>query len=109
MRNDSAALLSTARERVMHKLLDELRVPKKRVGALGLAFKLDTDDLRDSLSLEVARKLVARGALVVAHDPVALPRARAKDSDLAKYCGTVEELAQDVNALWCCLPSGLGT
>ena len=42
-----------------------------RVGLLGLAFKAGTDDLRDSPSLEVARRLVNAGAIVRAFDPVA--------------------------------------
>jgi UDPglucose 6-dehydrogenase len=117
---DTAALLSTAREygldlplvaaarsvndrqreRVVRKLQDELRVLKGRVvGLLGLAFKPDTDDLRDSPALDVARRLAARGALVRAHDPVALPRARAEYPDLAEYCDTVDELAEEADAL----------
>jgi UDPglucose 6-dehydrogenase len=44
-----------------------------RVAALGLAFKSGTDDMRDSPSLEVIARLVARGATVTAHDPVARP------------------------------------
>ena len=42
-----------------------------RVGLLGLAFKAGTDDTRDSPSIEIARRLVAAGAIVRAYDPVA--------------------------------------
>jgi nucleotide sugar dehydrogenase len=47
----------------------------RRVGMLGLAFKSNTDDLRDAPSLDIARWLVEAGAVVMAHDPVvrALP------------------------------------
>jgi len=117
---DTAALLATAREygldlplveaaravndrqreRVVRKLLEELRVLKGRVvGLLGLAFKPDTDDLRDSPALDLARRLAHRGAHVRAHDPVALPRARAEHPDLVEYCDTVEELAEEADAL----------
>lgn len=44
-----------------------------RVGLWGLTFKAGTDDLRGSPALEVARRLMARGADVVAYDPVVTP------------------------------------
>lgn len=43
----------------------------RRVAVLGLTFKANTDDLRESPSLEIARELVAAGADVHAYDPVA--------------------------------------
>ena len=45
------------------------------VGLLGLAFKPNTDDLREAPSLDIARELLARGASVRAYDPAAMPRA----------------------------------
>jgi UDPglucose 6-dehydrogenase len=48
----------------------------KRVAVLGLTFKANTDDLRDSPSLEIARALVGAGATVRAFDPVAAEAAR---------------------------------
>lgn len=42
----------------------------RRIGLLGLAFKPDTDDLRDAPALDIARWLIEGGASVVAHDPV---------------------------------------
>jgi UDPglucose 6-dehydrogenase len=47
----------------------------KRVAVLGLAFKPDTDDVRDSPSLDVCGRLVDEGAIVSVHDPVAMPNA----------------------------------
>jgi UDPglucose 6-dehydrogenase len=46
------------------------------IGLLGLAFKPNTDDLRDAASLEIARLLMEKGATVRAYDPAAMPRAR---------------------------------
>jgi UDPglucose 6-dehydrogenase len=46
------------------------------VGLLGLAFKPNTDDLRDAPSLDIARVLVAAGAEVRAYDPAAMVGAR---------------------------------
>ena len=71
------------RERVVEKLLGELRILKGRtIGLLGLAFKPHTDDLREAPALDIARKLIERGARVKAHDPVAMERFRREHPDL---------------------------
>ncbi len=44
-------------------------VSGRRIAVWGLAFKAGTDDLSDSPAVEVVRRLVARGARIVAHDP----------------------------------------
>ena len=49
----------------------------KTVALLGIAFKPDTDDIRDATSLVLAGRLIAEGARVRAYDPVAADRARA--------------------------------
>jgi UDPglucose 6-dehydrogenase len=48
----------------------------KRVAVLGLAFKPETDDMRDAPSVEIIRGLLQRGAKVSAYDPVAVDEAR---------------------------------
>ena len=47
------------------------------VAAFGLAFKAGTNDVRSSLALRVIDRLVAEGAHVQAHDPIAIDDARA--------------------------------
>ena len=47
----------------------------EQVAMLGLAFKAGTDDVRDSPAVEVARRLLAGGAVVRGHDPAAAERA----------------------------------
>ena len=42
----------------------------KKIAVLGLSFKPDTDDLRESIGLDMVAELLARGAKVVAHDPI---------------------------------------
>ncbi len=48
----------------------------KTVGLLGLAFKPNTDDMRDAPSIDIAQELTAAGANVRAYDPVAVGNAR---------------------------------
>jgi UDPglucose 6-dehydrogenase len=88
------------RERVVETVLAEVKILKgKTVGLLGLAFKPNTDDLRDAPALDIARSLVALGARVRAHDPVALERARREISipGLA-LCDTVEGVLDQADA-----------
>jgi UDP-glucose 6-dehydrogenase len=55
---------------VVRKLQARLRVLQgRRVCLLGLAFKPETDDIRESPGVDIARQLVALGALVTAFDP----------------------------------------
>jgi UDPglucose 6-dehydrogenase len=54
----------------------------KRVAVLGLAFKPDSDDIRDSPALDVAVQLHGLGAVVSATDPEAIENARAKHPQL---------------------------
>jgi UDPglucose 6-dehydrogenase len=64
------------KRRVMAKLSKHLdSLVGKRVALLGLAFKPDTDDMREASSLVLATRLAGEGAKVVAYDPVAESRA----------------------------------
>jgi UDPglucose 6-dehydrogenase len=92
---------SRQRDRVVEKLLGELKILKGRtVGILGLAFKPNTDDLREAPAIEIAQKLIDRGVRVKAHDPVAAVRfAREHGSMGVCLCDTPEEVAEDSHAL----------
>ena len=46
-----------------------------RIGVLGLAFKPETDDMRDSPALDILPQLVAAGAAITAYDPAAMDQA----------------------------------
>ena len=118
---DTAALVSTAaeyqlempivqaarrinsrqRELVVERLLGAMKLLKgKTVGLLGLAFKPNTDDLRDAPAIDIARRLIERGARVRAHDPVAVALAQKLHPDLAvTWCAKAEETANEADAL----------
>ena len=84
--------------------LDKIRsafggsVSGKTIGVLGLAFKGNTDDLRDSKALDIVRALVAEGATVRAFDPVAMPNAAQVLPDII-YCKNAYEAAEGADAL----------
>ena len=64
---------------VIDKLRDALdELNERTIGLLGLAFKPNTDDLRDAPSMDIARVLVAAGSHVRAYDPAAMDGARAQ-------------------------------
>ncbi len=73
----------------------------KRVAALGLAFKGDTDDIRESPALDIIKRLVEAGATVTAYDPAATERAKAVLPPSAKlsYAGDLYEAAKDADAV----------
>src|SRR5215467_2318130 len=65
------------KRRVVGKLQKHLgSLAGKRVALLGLAFKPDTDDMREASSLVLAARLQSEGATVSAHDPVAAESAK---------------------------------
>jgi UDPglucose 6-dehydrogenase len=65
----------------------------QRVAVLGVAFKPNSDDIRDSASLAVCARLAAEGAIVSVHDPVAMPNA-AKVQPGLRYAPSASEAAQ---------------
>jgi UDPglucose 6-dehydrogenase len=72
------------RARVVDLLKRELgaSLSGKRVLVLGAAFKPNSDDLRDSPSIAVAKLILAEGATVVIHDPISLDHVRATQPEL---------------------------
>ncbi|MYB28584.1 MAG: UDP-glucose/GDP-mannose dehydrogenase family protein [Acidimicrobiaceae bacterium] len=62
-------------DRIIDKVASRVALPRARIALLGLAFKAGTDDLRDSPSVEIGRRLVKAGASVHAYDPAIRPNA----------------------------------
>jgi UDPglucose 6-dehydrogenase len=65
----------------------------KTIAVLGLAFKPNTDDMREAKSLEVVRVLYAAGAQIRAYDPVAMDNARALMPEDVVFCESAYEAA----------------
>ena len=61
----------------------------KKITILGVAFKPDTDDIRDSMSIELIRRLMKSGANVTIHDPKALDNARKIFHNNVKYATSI--------------------
>ncbi|MBX3277574.1 MAG: UDP-glucose/GDP-mannose dehydrogenase family protein [Acidobacteria bacterium] len=89
------------RQVAVQKLQETLKIIKGRtIGLLGLAFKPETDDLRDAPALEIAGQLLAMGARVRAYDPVAMEACRAQHPELKiEYADAPVLLAEECDAL----------
>jgi len=70
----------------------------KVIGVLGLAFKPNTDDMRNAPSVVVIKKLQKEGARIKAFDPQAMEKAREELEDI-EYCDDPYEVARDSEAL----------
>ncbi|MHB1222597.1 MAG: UDP-glucose dehydrogenase family protein [Gemmatimonadaceae bacterium] len=117
---DVKALIRTARSRDTElRVLDaveavnerqKLRLFEKLAAALGdvagahvavwgLAFKPQTDDMRDAPSLSLIEQLLGAGATVTAHDPVAIPEARRRLGSRICFAATSYEAVEGADAL----------
>lgn len=82
---DVDAINLRRRQRVVDHVIELLggKVYQRKIAVLGLSFKPDSDDVRDSPALDVAVQLKGRGADVVAVDPKAVPNAMRRHPQLA--------------------------
>jgi len=71
----------------------------KTVALLGLTFKPNTDDLRESPAMGLLAGLIARGARVRAFDPVGMPGAAAEISEGVDYCEDEYDAATGADAI----------
>ena len=118
---DVKALLRTAKENTMalavlnaveeandrqkHRLFDKLAsvmpdgLRGRKIAVWGLAFKPQTDDMRESPALTLIESLLEAGATVVAHDPVAMPEARRRLGDRIAYTDSNYDALDGADAL----------
>ncbi len=71
----------------------------KRIALWGLAFKPETDDMREAAALVVIDRLVADGAEVVVYDPVAMTECRRRIGDKVTYAKDMYDALVDADAL----------
>lgn len=71
----------------------------KTFAVWGLSFKPKTDDMREAPSVVIIEKLLAQGAHVKAHDPIAMEEAKHSLQDKITYCKKQEDALTDADAL----------
>jgi UDPglucose 6-dehydrogenase len=92
----------TQRKRFLAKVRSALWTLRgKRLAVLGLAFKGETDDIRESPAIQLVEMLLAEGCSITAYDPAAMPRTREVLPPAAnlRYAASSYEAAQDADAL----------
>jgi UDPglucose 6-dehydrogenase len=97
------AVIEINRERAGHfvKMVEKVLNPidGRSIAVLGLAFKANTDDMREAKSIEVIAGLVQRGALVRAYDPVAMANAKKVLPASVTYCDSPYDAAAGADAV----------
>lgn len=77
----------------------EGKLEGKRIAVWGLAFKPETDDMREATSLVLIDHLLSSGAKVVAYDPVAMPEARRRLNHKVEYANDIYSAVDEADAL----------
>ncbi|WP_445383541.1 UDP-glucose dehydrogenase family protein [Robiginitalea sp. IMCC43444] len=79
----------------------------KQIGIWGLAFKPETDDIREAPSLDVIAELLKSGASITAFDPEAMDNVERKLGDKIKYANSMYEAVRGADALVICTEWGV--
>ena len=97
--------VEAANERQKHRLVEKVSeafggaLRGKRIALWGLAFKANTDDMRESPALVLIDELLAAGATVVAHDPAAMHETQRRIGDRITYAPSNYAAAEGADAL----------
>lgn len=87
------------KQRMVHKIEQAFgELEGRAVAVLGLSFKPDTDDVRESPAVEIIDAIVAAGASVHVHDPAAMAACRSRWSGV-RFCDTPYEAAKNADGL----------
>ena len=87
------------RSRMVDRIVDSFgTLEGKRVAVLGLTFKPDTDDLRESPAISIIEGMLKLGPEVRAYDPVANEKCRALLPDVV-FCASAYEAAREADGL----------
>ncbi|MDC0222863.1 UDP-glucose/GDP-mannose dehydrogenase family protein [Gammaproteobacteria bacterium] len=109
MHGQKLRLLDSVKQVNIHQkdiLFDKLykyfdgNVENKRIAIWGLSFKPNTDDMRESPSIVLLKKLVNSGAKVIAHDPQAIQECKSLINDeRIEYTHSIDETVVDADAI----------
>jgi UDPglucose 6-dehydrogenase len=96
-----AAVDANARQKT--RMVEKIRtalgtINNKRIGVLGLSFKPNTSDIRESPSIAIIRLLLTEGAYVQAYDPEAMQETAQQLPEL-KLCSDSYEVSDDADAI----------
>lgn len=85
---------------LINKLMDRMpSIENKKIAVLGLAFKPNTDDMREAASIIITDELIKGGATVVAYDPIAIENAKDILNPEIQYTLSLEEAIRDSEAV----------
>ncbi len=73
-------------------------VKGKRIALLGLAFKPDTDDMREARVIPIVQKLLADGAIVTSYDPIATTTAQVVFKNTITYAASAKDCLKGADA-----------
>ncbi|NWQ41818.1 UDP-glucose/GDP-mannose dehydrogenase family protein [Bacillus sp. EB106-08-02-XG196] len=76
------------------------RLQGKKAALLGLSFKPNTDDIRNSVALVLAKELIKEGLILTAYDPASIENAKAELGDTVKYTQSIEEAITGVEMVF---------
>lgn len=72
-------------------------VKDRKIAVLGLSFKPETDDMRESPAIEIITKLIEDGADIIAYDPAAMDEAKRLLSEAVRYASSAQECLNGVD------------
>ncbi|MBB4045509.1 UDP-glucose dehydrogenase family protein [Bacteroides reticulotermitis] len=86
---------------LFNKLMNRFNgdIKGKTVAMWGLAFKPETDDMREAPALVLINKIIRAGGFVRVYDPIAMPECQRRIGDKVTYCKDMYETAIDAEAL----------
>ncbi len=92
------------KEILIPKILDHFKsnLKNKNIAVWGLAFKPETDDIREAPSLQIIKRLLEAGANVKAFDPEAMQNVKRKLGDSISFANNMYEATEDADALVIC-------
>lgn len=90
-----------ARKNFVDKIVSHFRgkIKGKTIAILGLAFKPNTDDMREAPSIDIISDLMSVGAKIVAYDPIAMDNAKRVLPTAVRYAKNAYEASQNCDAV----------